>query len=310
MLLHMDIKLCVKAFSNRHPIFTSSTREAHLTNRRSRGMKPALPRTCQQMKLHVHQHAPSLLRRSVSWLWWTPPVEPCHCPWGQRPDTSFLNNPPAFRKGTSWCRHRKSIPGTRRNPSKHPAAAAWELCGCRGHWLWKRTLRKRKRMKRPWGWRACPCRQWGGWRAGRARSTCPHCHCHGHYHGHTWPGGGEKKKTKTKKQHSVTLLLLLSNNNNNSVSWLISHFYCWVRARDMLDFTIPFSNDSLMTKISTHTQNDKINTAWCLSPCMHYVTTIELTCLWVNFCSFTSCTLSWSGEKRWALSGSKLFTSS
>lgn len=49
MLLHMDIKLCVKAFSSRDPIFTSSTREAHLTNRSSRGMKPALPRTCQRL---------------------------------------------------------------------------------------------------------------------------------------------------------------------------------------------------------------------------------------------------------------------
>lgn len=43
MLLHVD------NFSSRDPIFTSSTREAHLTNRRSRGMKPALPRTCQRL---------------------------------------------------------------------------------------------------------------------------------------------------------------------------------------------------------------------------------------------------------------------
>lgn len=49
MLLHVDTKLCVKAFSSRDPIFTSSTREAHLTDRRSRGMKPALPRTCQRL---------------------------------------------------------------------------------------------------------------------------------------------------------------------------------------------------------------------------------------------------------------------
>lgn len=168
-----------------------------------------MPKT--QQITHLRQHAPSLLRRSVSWLWWTPPVEPCHCPWGQRPDTSFLNNLPASHKGTSWCQRRKRIPGTRRNPSKHPAAAAWELCGCRGHWLWKQMLRKRKRMKRPWGWRACPCRQWGGWRAGRAHSMCPHCHCHGRYRGHTWPGwrgeGGKNKKTTLM---SVTTMIVVS----------------------------------------------------------------------------------------------------
>lgn len=106
------------------------------------------------------------------------------------------------------------------------------------------------------------------------------------------PGHVGGRKQKNKKNNTY-----VSNNNNKSFNWLISKFYCWVRARDTSDFTTPFSNDSLMARISTHTQNDKINTAWCLSPCMHYVTTIELKCLCVNFCSFTSCSLSWSGEK-------------
>lgn len=139
-----------------------------------------------QMQVVMHQHTPSLLRRSVSWRWWTPPVEPCRCPWDQKPDTLFPNNPPASRKGTSWCRRQKSTPGTRHNRGIRPSAVAWEARGCWGHWEGVRLLWKRRRMKTPWGWRACPCPGWGGWRAGRGRSMCPRFRCHAHYHGRTW----------------------------------------------------------------------------------------------------------------------------
>lgn len=134
---------------------------------------------------HHHHHTPSILRRPVSLQWWTLPVEPCRCPWGRRLDTLFQSNPPASHKGTSWCRHHRNTPGTRRNRGIPPSAVAWEACGCQGH----RTMRllwKRRMMRRSWGWRVCPCPGWGGWRAGRAHSMCPRYRCHGRCHGRTW----------------------------------------------------------------------------------------------------------------------------
>lgn len=152
----------------------------------------------------MHKYTPPLLRRSVSSQWWTPPAEPCRYPWGQRQGTWFPSSPPASRKGTSWCRRHKNTPDTRRNRGIRPDAGAWEARDCPGHrqtrWLWKRRRRKL------WGWKVCPCPWWGGWRAGRPRSTRPRCHCHARYRGRTW----EKEGTGTTGDQGVEAELIPS----------------------------------------------------------------------------------------------------
>lgn len=153
------------------------------------------------------QQSPSSLRKSVSWPWWSPPAEPFRCPWGQKLETLFPSNPPASRKCTSWClRHRRRL-GWSRNPSICPGAGAWGARGCRDRWPvgWRRR-------KRPWGWRVCPCRVWGGWRVGRLRNTRPRCRCHVHCHGRTWwipkkrGGGGSALPHQLDPLRATTIL--------------------------------------------------------------------------------------------------------
>lgn len=130
-------------------------------------------------------HKPPPLRTAASWRWQTPPVGFCRSPWAQTLGTWFQNNPPAAHKGTAWCRRHKSTPGRRRSRGTRPGAAAWAARGSQGRCSWVRWLRKWRRMRRLWGWRVCPCPQWGGWRAGRARNRRPRCRCRGRCRGRT-----------------------------------------------------------------------------------------------------------------------------
>lgn len=177
--------------SGRDPTFTFRTKGPDHIWPSDNGLD-STPSPCQSNLLFPEyaEGSPPLLRRSVSWRWRSLPVEPCRFPWGRKLDTLFLNNQPASHKGTSWCQHRRNTPCMHHNLGIHPSVGAWEARGFQGHRT-VRLLRKQRRPTKPWEWRVCPCREWGGWRAGTAHSRRLRCRCHVHYHGRTWETGGK-----------------------------------------------------------------------------------------------------------------------